>query len=231
MRIFDVVLAFHVAGASVALVSGALPILSRKGGRLHRRSGRLFTASLSLGVVAAFALSLMTGNRLLLTISVLTGFLMLTGLRAAAFRRGARDPGAGALRCPGAIDWGAALLLAGFGVWLLCASLHPADVTGLFFGAGSLLVAGRHVRVLRALHPDWLLVHLGGMGGAYLATVTAFLVVNVHFLPKPVVFILPVLFGSALITRASLRRARPRGGSTHQDGLGAREARPRLLVS
>lgn len=45
------------------------------------------------------------------------------------------------------------------------------------------------------------------MGGAYTATVTAFLVVNIGFLPKPVIFIAPTLIGTALIAWMSVRDA------------------------
>ncbi len=55
------------------------------------------------------------------------------------------------------------------------------------------------------VRPDWSLAHIAGMGGAYTATVTAFLVVNIGFLSKPVIFIAPSLIGTALIAWMSVR--------------------------
>ena len=69
------------------------------------------------------------------------------------------------------------------------------------------MLAARHRQTLRAARPDWLLAHIAGMGGAYLATVTAFIVVNLDFLPRPVTLIVPTVVGSMLITRASIRHA------------------------
>ena len=54
------------------------------------------------------------------------------------------------------------------------------------------------------------------MAGAYIATVTAFLVVNVTFLPKAVVFIGPTLLGTSIAIWAAVRyRRRQRESVTH----------------
>lgn len=55
------------------------------------------------------------------------------------------------------------------------------------------------------------------MGGAYIATVSAFLVVNVSFIPQPILFIGPTLPGTPLIVWAGIRNRR--------DGTGAVAAR------
>ncbi len=196
---FQVLLGIHVAGGGVALLTGPVSMLTRKGSPLHRRAGQVFASALGLASVSAFVLAVLVRDRLLLTIAVLTGFLIVSGVRAARFRRGAR---------PGWMDDTACLLLGCFGAWLLWRSASPADATGLFFGAGGLVLAARQWLLLHAARPDWLLAHIAGMGGAYVATATAFMVVNLGFLPKPVVFIVPTVIGTALITWASVRHAR-----------------------
>ena len=202
MPAFQILLALHVLGSGVGLLAGPVPMLARKGGSLHRKAGQVFSAAMGCSAVSAFALALIVRNKLLLTIAVLTAFLILSGLRSARFRRGAR---------PGWADDASCLALASFGLWLLWSSLSPTDVTGLFFGAGSIVLAGRQWQLQHASRPDWLLAHIAGMGGAYVATVTAFLVVNLGFLPKPVAFIVPTTIGTVLITWASIRHAaRPR---------------------
>ena len=194
----EALLVAHVIGGGVALLAGPIPMLSRKGSVLHRRWGWLFTWSMGGSALAAFPLALIVHDRLLLTISLLTAFLILSGVRAAAFQRGTR---------PGWADWAATLCLAGFAAWLLSRSVQPLDITGLFFAAGSLALSARQIHLLRVANPQWLLAHIAGMGGAYLATMTAFLVVNLTFLPKPVTFIVPTLIGTALIVWAITRYA------------------------
>ncbi len=203
MLAFHLLLAVHVLGGGIALLVGPVPMLSRKGGAIHRRAGFGFVVALGSASVSAFVLALCVHDRLLLTIAVLTAFLIVSGQRAARFRLGVS---------PGTTDAACALLLAGFGVWLVSRSAYPLDVTGLFFGAGSVLLAARQWHLLRAARPDWLLAHIAGMGGAYVATATAFLVVNLGFLPKPLIFIAPTVIGSLMITWASIRHAtRPPG--------------------
>jgi hypothetical protein len=83
------------------------------------------------------------------------------------------------------------------------------NVTSLFFGAGGIVLAIRQIRMLRAVLPDWLTVHLVSMGGAYIATVSAFLVVNLSaILPQAVVFMTPTLVGVPLIALATARYRR-----------------------
>lgn len=198
MTVFHVLLALHVLGGSVALLVGPVPMLTRKGGLLHRKAGLVFAVAMGLGSVSAFVLALFVHNKLLLTIAVLTSFLIFTGVRAAWFRHGLR---------PSWNDGAACLLLICFGAWLLWRSAMPLDATGLFFGSGSLVLAVRQWQLLRAARPNWLLAHIAGMGGAYVATATAFLVVNLSFLPEPIVFIVPTVIGTMMIIWAVKRHA------------------------
>ena len=208
MTAFEPLLGLHVLGGTMALLIGPVPMLARKGSRLHRRAGLIFCTAMGCSAVSAFVLALVVHSDLLLTIAALTAFLIFSGVRAASFRRGTR---------PWLMDGMSCLSLAGFGIWLLWRSTSASDVTGMFFGVGSLILAGRQWQLQRASRPDWLLAHIAGMGGAYVATVTAFLVVNFGFLPKPVTFIVPTVIGTLLITWASMRHA-ARGGA--QMGIG-----------
>ncbi len=205
MTAFGLLLGLHVVGGSAALLAGPVPMLARKGGRLHRRAGFVFCTAMGCSAVSAFVLALVVHSTLLLTIAALTAFLIFSGMRAASFRRGTR---------PWRMDGMSCLLLAGFGIWLSWRSTSALDVTGLFFGVGSLILAARQWYLQRASGPDWLLAHIAGMGGAYVATATAFVVVNVGFLPKPVTFIVPTIIGTLLITWASMRHAAPVGVRT-----------------
>lgn len=60
------------------------------------------------------------------------------------------------------------------------------------------------------LFSAWLLRHLVGMSGAYIATVSAFAAVTLTFLPKPVSFIAPMLLGTPVIIWVATRLNVPR---------------------
>ena len=51
------ILYVHIAGGSAALLSMFIPLISRKGGRTHRRSGWVFVAGMTIVSLTALALS------------------------------------------------------------------------------------------------------------------------------------------------------------------------------
>ena len=71
----------------------------------------------------------------------------------------------------------------------------------LFFGAGGSILALREMWQLTGrIQPGaWIVRHAIGMSAAYIATVSAFAVVTLTFLPKPVAFIAPTLIGTPMI--------------------------------
>jgi hypothetical protein len=148
----------------------------------------------------------MRDDLLLMVIAVFSFFLVFNGVRAIRRLRGRKH---------GWLDLGLAVATLVFSIGLFLWGLKlqgngQPGWTALFFGALGSLLALRQIRQLRNDEKmDWLKVHLSSMGGGYIATVTAFLVVNVHFLPQAAVFVAPTLVGSVLIARAARKYARP----------------------
>jgi uncharacterized membrane protein len=203
MLLFDILLGFHVAGGAVALLAGPLPMLARKGGRLHRRAGDVYAGAMIVTAASALVLAAVTANALLLMFAVFAFFLVFGGVRAIGFRRGRR---------PSRVDDAVVVLTAVFSLGLFARGVWTADITSLFFGVLGSLLALREWRRLRDPGTDWLVAHLTSMGAAYIATATAFLAVNLAFLPQALVFVGPTLLGLPLLFRAASRHARPVAG-------------------
>lgn len=227
--VLDTVLVLHGAGGATALVAGPVAMLARKGRRLHRLSGRCYGGAMALAAVSALCLALATGNVLLLTIAVFSAFLVFSGWRALQQRR-LHERGHGARW----FDWLAAALTLAFSAGLFIVGwISGRDVTELFFGAsgsvlalrGMLQLTGRGVR-----SGDWLVRHMVGMSAAYIATVSAFAVVTLTMLPRPVAFIGPTLIGTPLIAwlaarlTAALGRGRTPGEILRQPAMWRRPA-------
>lgn len=72
----------HVTAGSIALLLGLVALLTRKGGILHRKSGRLFLVFLSVviatGLIGVFVFG---RNTFLLVITLLSGYLGYSGYR------------------------------------------------------------------------------------------------------------------------------------------------------
>ncbi|HEU4616552.1 MAG TPA: DUF2306 domain-containing protein [Gammaproteobacteria bacterium] len=176
----NILLQLHIIGGTLALLAMLLPILSPKGGRLHRRSGWVFVGG--MGSVCSTALLLSAYryftepssagrefSMLLVYVSILTGAGMWAGLRVLrAKRRTARGP---------AIDiaWAALLAVSGG-----LAAVHgfttgqplfiAFSTIGVINGGGQLFYWLRRP----ALPMHWRLAHLGNMLGACIAATTAF---------------------------------------------------------
>ncbi len=172
-----VLLALHIAGGVLALLSGAVAIgVQARGGphRAHVVAGRCFVIGMLMVVVAAVPLALVIHSTLLLLIAIFSGYLMLVGWRLAKNRQGH----------PRAVDWaldGLMLLSSVVMVVVGVATLAGDGVILLVFGVLGALLAGGHLRALRrqpirgrARIGD----HLQFMIAAFIAAVTAFLVVQ-----------------------------------------------------
>ncbi len=206
-------LIFHIASGTTALLAGPVAMTSRKGGQLHRISGRVYAFAM-LGVfITAIAIGLYKSLAFLLIIALFSGFLVASGYRA-IYQKNLRRDGAQPL------DWAlcafggaSAVLLLFWGVREFAWMGHSFGVVSLVFGI--LLSASVFREVRKLVHPPqdprhWILAHIFGMGGGYIATATAFLVVNNHTLPPIAAWLLPTAIGIPLINRASRRWKQPK---------------------
>jgi hypothetical protein len=214
----------HIAGGTIALLVAPGAMLTVKGGRWHVRWGRMYVWA--MGVVAATALVLATvrPNLFLALVAVFSFYLAFIGQRTMARRRLAPGQRAAAL------DWGGAVVAGSSAVGLMLYALVPREAgrpglwpVALGFGLLGLLLAAREFVSFKRVAADpraWWYRHMGNMVGAYIATVSAFSVVNFTFLPPMVRWLWPTAVGVPLIfiwirsyRRRFARRARTAGAS------------------
>jgi uncharacterized membrane protein len=200
---FHGLLMVHVAGGGLALLSGLVPMLAQKGGQLHRRAGAIYASAMAVTALSAFALAFVLQNVRFMGLAVLTSFTLFSGLRAVRSRRNRTQSKADDIAC----------IVAGFfGAWLVWHGIVSRDAVSFFFGGGGAVLAWRQWCRLHNPPTDWLRTHLTSMGASYAATMTAFLAVNVTFLPTTAVFIVPALVSMPLLrlTASRYRRMAPR---------------------
>jgi uncharacterized membrane protein len=199
-------LVVHVAGGVVALLAGAVAIGTEKGGRRHRRFGRVYVAAMAVVVVTAVPLALVEDDYFLFAIAVFSGYLVFAGYRVLARKRpdgGSRLDYAGhgtmVLAGAGMVAWGSWGTVSG------TVSLGPVLVV---FGLIGGVLALREIQQLRTPPSDpmaWFFGHLALMGGGYIATVTAAVTVNLTVLPPLVRWLGPTAIGTPLLVYAARR--------------------------
>jgi hypothetical protein len=192
MAVIDLLRGVHIAAGSLALGAMWVPLLSRKGGTLHRRAGRVFVIAMAVVTIAAIGASAWrltcdtdpgrrTWAAYLLFVAVLTGSQVSAGVRAlrTKSRTGphlhAWDVGIAALLLASAVAvfvWG---LRAGIPLFVGFAPV------GIVIGSLQLAYWLRPPR--NRMH--WWFEHMFMMIGAGIGTVSAFTVVNARHLGLP----------------------------------------------
>lgn len=183
----------HIAGGAVALLTGAVSLLTIKGGRAHKRVGLVFFYAMLLVAVSAFAISVVKGKGFLLAISIFSFYLTYTGYRVLKNKTAKYAW----------YDW----LVTAIAVACACYMLCTKAIVLLAFGFLLLFIIARNTYAqfqgeekLKELRKKRISAHLGNMSGAYIATVTAFLVVNVDFIqPGWLVWLFPSVIGVPFI--------------------------------
>ena len=183
-RLFQTVLAVHIAAGVVSLLVFSVPLITKKGGRTHRRVGWIYVAAAATAAITGFlsCIPLVSGGSpwrwragiFLAYVSLLAGASAQFGVRALRTKRRT-----GASRS--AIDLVPPLLLVAFGVALAAFGIHRSMVLYvLFAGLGVMLgVAQLRFWLTPPAHEHaWFLAHMTGMGTSCITTVTAFFVVN-----------------------------------------------------
>lgn len=139
----------HVAAGGVALAGGAVAVIARKGGRLHRASGTLFVAAMAVMLVVGGVISVIREQDLNILAASLTLYLVATAWLAA--RR--RDGEGGLAEKAGAAAGAAIVLMA---VVFGLGAKGPFAAVYYGFGAVAVLAALLDLRVVR----------MGGLAGA-----------------------------------------------------------------
>lgn len=182
-HLFTAVQLLHIGAGSIALVVAPGAMVARKGGRWHRRWGRIYFWSMAVVALTAVVLAVLRSGPFLFLVALFSFYLAFSGYRVLA-----RKSPAQRATWP---DWSMVLVLLAGGVGLLA---HGARTLGqvetgtvsIVFGVIALLLARSEIEGFRRPSTDpraWWFTHMRRMLGAYIATVSAFSVVNFTVLP------------------------------------------------
>lgn len=188
-----ILLAIHIVSGFAALFIGVLAIILKKGNRQHRIYGMIFFVSMMLVCVTALSISAMTSNVFLFTVGVFTFTQVYFGKRAVKNK----------IQKASLADL-SVLLLGLMNVAIMAITLN---VVLLVFATISLIQLFTQSKFFYLVWSGkeipsntWLVQHVGLMLGSYIATLTAFLVVNLQFIkPEWLVWITPSILGGSLI--------------------------------
>lgn len=189
--LFSPALALHVGCGFILVAVGLLPILTRKGSRLHRWAGRTFVVLMSVLLTAAWVMTALRFNAYFAALSATATLTVFSGTRVLNRKRPDRDPRQRATQ----LDWAATLAVVGVGGWVLTLLLigrttSPRPTTIALVYACFLYGGWDLWRFIQPtawpFSPDlWTYEHLVKMLSAYGAVLSAFSGNFLTFLPSP----------------------------------------------
>jgi uncharacterized membrane protein len=197
-------LGLHIAGGTMALITGLVAMLTTKGGKVHRKFGKIYFWSMTTVFVSAVVLAVGHQRVFLFMVAFFSYFFTVRGYRILFLK------GLGKTTQANWLDWLIVVISACFMIFLITWGIYGLiegemmGLVGLLFGViGSTFVVS-DIRTFRTLpeRMHWWYSHIGAMGGSYISAVTAFVVVNISIPGFGwVLWIIPSVIGGILIGR------------------------------
>jgi uncharacterized membrane protein len=205
--LYPYLLTLHILFGSIGLLSGSLNILRKKGGSIHVKVGKVFISSMLITGFAGLLMAILKPNTFLFIVGVFTIFLVGTGQRYMHLKK------LGQGQKPKPIDWilSLSMLLAGvvfvcWGMIMLLVNKDSMGIVLLVFGLIGLQNVRKDLQNYRGkikFKMYLLREHIIRITAAYIASFSAFIVVNQnHFpnwIPEVVYWLLPTVFLTPLI--------------------------------
>ena len=198
MEMAQPIIYLHAITGGIALISGGVALASRKGKTVHRSGGRVFFCTMLISALTSLIIAILPGHKspFLFCVGIFSVYFLIAGYRALRYKKNSERLTYDKLLSILILITSAAMLLYPLlieGVINIVLSVFA--IVGLVFGIKDFM----NYRKPGRLQQNWLRIHLGKMTGAYIAAVSAFLVVN-QFLPTLYNWFLPTVFGTIYIT-------------------------------
>lgn len=201
MNLFQILLVLHILGGSISLLLGLFIMITKKGNRIHKTVGKIYFYSMLTAAIVALPMSYLHPNYFLFIIGVFTAFMLLSGKRYLLKKKPSDVT---------STDWLLTIIMLIFGLGFLgfgVLNLIKNEFFGIVFiafGSISLLFVGQDYKNFMgksSIKNYWLTTHIQRMTGSYIASVTAFIVVNNTILPDVLAWLLPTLTMVPLIIK------------------------------
>ena len=200
--IFKILLIIHITFGMIGLLAGTFIMIAKKGDQRHQKAGKVYFWSMMISALVSIPMSYLHTNWFLFMVSVFTIYMLTTGVRSLKIKT-EKDVKP--------IDW------------LITMTMLIVAIIFIFLGVKNILVQNNFGIVLvffgvissLFVLKDWknftgkstiknfyLTTHISRMAGAYIASFTAFIVVNNHdIIPGIIAWLLPTFIITPLIIK------------------------------
>jgi uncharacterized membrane protein len=181
--LLKIMLVLHIISGFLSLTCGLFSMLNKKGARQHRLTGKIFFFGMTGVFVTATFIALVKNIPFLLMVGFFSYYLACSGYRVLYLKKQHLN------QQPALLDWTISFTGLVAGLTLMTFSYSWFTQRGMWgsvpltFGIFCLTSGWKDIRRFYKRPGDkqhWIFTHGGRMGGAFAATVTAFIVVNVN---------------------------------------------------
>lgn len=182
--IFSIFLIIHIAGGAIGLTTGMIVLGTAKGRKLHKILGKLFIYGMMAAGSSSLILSVLHPSSFLFMIGIFTLYMVGTGFRIIQTKSSNPAPNLfdRALQAGMGISGIILIVLGG----LMLARQDFFGIVFVVFGGIGLSMMINDLKQIGKPEPDKLAYvrkHLQRLLGAFIASLTAFLVVNIQYFP------------------------------------------------
>ncbi len=188
----------HAGLGSTALVSGTVSIIAKKGNLTHKRFGKVFYYAMIWSTALSMLIALLPKheNPFLFSIGLFSLYLLISGYRAIKFKNLKYHIKYDKLMA------GSVIIIGFFMIMHTLIKGSSFDLVSIFFGLGAVILGTRDLILFykpMQVKDRWLAMHIAKITGGYIASVTAFFVVN-QVLPGKFNWFVTTIVGSVYIT-------------------------------
>lgn len=179
-QIIPLLIYSHAVFGGIALLSGLIALIVKKGKNIHKKSGKLFYYCMLLSALTALIIAILPQHQspFLFAIGIFSSYFIITGYRALRFKNNN-------------INLKTDKLISGIMIFtaIIMVVYNPLvhqkinivltvlGIVGFVFSTRDLIL----YKNIDKLNSVWLKLHLGKMIGGYISATTAFVVVNNFF--------------------------------------------------
>jgi uncharacterized membrane protein len=193
MDTFKVLLYMHITGGFISLLIGLFILFLKKGDRIHILLGKVFYCSMLGSALISLPVAYLHQNYFLFIVGVFTSYMLIRGKAYLTFTKNLIVQQKHWFLSGLMLVFGLAFILFGINQLL---KRNDFGLVFLVFGAISILFVYQdsvNYKGKSKFKNYWLTTHIQRMMGSYIASVTAFLLVNNTILNGTIAWLLPTL--------------------------------------
>jgi len=190
----------HAFFGGIGLITGMASIIVKKGSPIHKKMGKLFSIGMITSSLISIPISWMPNheNLFLFLIGLFTIYLVLAGNRALTFKTKVKADFIDKMISGSMLFFSSLMVIIGiYGVL----NGDTFNVLFLFFGGFGLLLTIKDFKFYKnSRNPKnaWLISHIGKMIGAFIASITAFIIAGLG-IGSLITWTLPTVLGTFYI--------------------------------